>query len=116
MATGRASKKNEGKVNKLNYCTLLSPSAHSPIKYKVSELFAKSCDYVLRGSGTKNVIFFNRPNFLSECSKLLYKVSLRYPESLVKKIVQNPPIGYVKIAVGFFGGKSCCILLVFLLV
>jgi hypothetical protein len=27
---------------------------------------------VSRGSGTKNVIFFNRLNFLSECSKLLY--------------------------------------------
>ena len=25
-----------------------------------------------RGSGTKNVIFLNGPNFLSECSKLLY--------------------------------------------
>ena len=25
-----------------------------------------------RGSGTKNVIFLNHPNFLSECSKLLY--------------------------------------------
>jgi len=27
---------------------------------------------VVLGSGTKNVIFFNRPNFLSECSKMLY--------------------------------------------
>ncbi len=25
-----------------------------------------------RGSGPKNVIFLNGPNFLSECSKLLY--------------------------------------------
>jgi hypothetical protein len=33
----------------------------------------------------KNVIFLNGPNFLSECSKLLYQVSLRYPDSLVKK-------------------------------
>jgi len=27
---------------------------------------------IARGSGPKNVIFLNGPNFLSECSKLLY--------------------------------------------
>ena len=29
------------------------------------------CTDDYRGSGTKNVIFSNRPNFISECSNLL---------------------------------------------
>ena len=45
---------------------------------------------VVRGSGPKNVIFLNGPNFLSECSKLLYQVSLRSPDSLVKKNWPEP--------------------------
>jgi hypothetical protein len=34
--------------------------------------FHKRTIYSIRGSGPKNVIFSNGPNFLSECSKLLY--------------------------------------------
>jgi hypothetical protein len=32
-------------------------------------------------------------------------VSIRYSESLVKKIDQNPSVGYVKVAMGFLVGK-----------
>ncbi len=38
------------------------------------------------------------------------------PYSTKPTVGQNPPVGYVKVAVGFFGGKNCWILLVFLLV
>ena len=52
MGKGKPEEKNERKLNKLTYCTSLSPSAHSPIKYEDSELFAKSCDNVLPCSGS----------------------------------------------------------------
>jgi hypothetical protein len=47
-----------------------------PPKKKVKGRKAKpkpptGCGTINRGSGTKNVIFSNGPNYLSECSKLL---------------------------------------------